>query len=238
MLGAMRVLVVQHEDVADLGSFEAPLRERGGELDVWRPSEGHRAPAPLEDYDAIVSLGSFAEPDRPDEHPWLHEVAELSRRAVDEGVPFLGVCLGAQVLAAVAGAQVERVGRPAFGWEPLEVTPAAEDDPLFGDLPPGARVFVWQEYGFRAPECGTLLARTDLADQAFRLGDRAWAVQFHPEVDARKVHRWVRESHEELAEAGVDQEALLEETARREGAYIEFARTLAERFFEQAEPSR
>lgn len=230
----MRFLVVQHEEKAGLGSFAGVFAERGVEVDVWRPSAGEPLPRPLEVYDGVVSLGSFAEPDRPDAHPWLDDVVAVSRRAVAERVPLLGVCLGAQMLAGAAGAEVGPVGRPAFGWEALEVTPEAEGDPLFGDLAPDARALVWQQFGFRAPAAAALLARTEAADQAFRLGERAWAVQYHPEVDADELRRWAEASGDELDEAGIDRERLLAESERRLPGYVEAARALAHRFVDEA----
>jgi GMP synthase-like glutamine amidotransferase len=120
-------------------------------------------------------------------------------------VPVFGVCLGAQLLAHALGGPVTRLPRPMIEWARIEVLPAAAGDPVAGSLPDGAMARHWNEDGFQPPPDGVeLLARVSAGGEMFRVGDSAWGVQFHPEVDAAGLHSWYEESGgRELAEAGV-----------------------------------
>ena len=115
------------------------------------------------------------------------------RRAVDAGMPVLGICLGAQMLARAFDARVYRAPLREFGFKPVRITEAGEADPLLGVFRSGDRVFQWHEDTFDLPDGAELLAAGDEVQvQAFRVGRNAWGVQFHPEVDAEGVDAWLR----------------------------------------------
>jgi GMP synthase (glutamine-hydrolysing) len=123
----------------------------------------------------------------------------------------LGVCLGGQLVAKAAGAWVGRASEPEIGWHEVELTPAAARDPLFARLPQRFEALQWHYYAFAVPEGATELARSPFCSQAFRLGDLAWGVQFHPEVTLAMVEQWL----EEPEEVDFDREALRSETYER-----------------------
>jgi GMP synthase-like glutamine amidotransferase len=107
-------------------------------------------------------------------------------------VPVLGVCLGGQLLAKAAGAHVGPSPESERGFVRVELTDEAKGDPLFGSLPHEFDVFAMHEYAFHVPDGAVELAQSSVCCQAFRLGDRAWALQFHPEIRLEQIAEWVR----------------------------------------------
>jgi GMP synthase (glutamine-hydrolysing) len=123
-------------------------------------------------------------------------------------VPVLGVCLGAQLLAAVAGAQVRRQPRRRLDWAPLHPTDAAREDPLFRSVAADAHGVFWNEDGFDLPPGAVALAAPSGGScAAYRLGDAAWGVQFHPELSAAELDDWYANWGALLDEAGITQAA-------------------------------
>ena len=119
----------------------------------------------------------------------------LTREAVEAGVPYLGVCLGAQILARALDRPVMKAARREVGFQPVHPTEAASDDALLSGFTDGDRVFQWHEDTFDLPEGATLLATDDdVPHQAFRVGDLAWGIQFHFEVDGAELEAWLDEA--------------------------------------------
>ena len=151
-----------------------------------------------------------------DEYAWLGEEKAWIRDLIEHGTPLLGVCLGAQLIADVAGARVERLAEPEIGWHDVEGVGLA---------------FEWHRYGFdRPPPGATELARNDVGCQSFQLGN-ALGIQFHAEVDEPTVSGWIRDYG---PEAGVDAEALMAQTAREIARWNDFGRELCGRFLATA----
>jgi GMP synthase-like glutamine amidotransferase len=162
--------------------------------------------------------------DQKDRHPWLTGQHDLMREALDRGQPLMGVCLGGQLLARVAGAHVGPAARPEIGWFEIELTPEGASDPVVGALPERFEAFEWHSYAFDVPPGGVLLAESPACAQAFRIGEAAWGVQFHPEVTHEMLEAW---------RAGADGSAPpvpLEPVGR----WNELGRALAKAFFDQA----
>lgn len=193
-----------------------------------RPFLGHAAPAltapdvivrelhvrrgdalpPVDGLDGIVSLGGEQSVRDIAGDAALAAEAEWLTSAVRAGVPVLGVCLGAQLLAHGLGARVRRLERRMLSWEPLDPVPEAVADPLMRALPPGARGLQWNEDGFDCPPGALeLVRRTAPSCQAFRFGSVAWGVQFHPDVDAPALDAWYAAWSAALTEAGVEEAA-------------------------------
>ena len=123
--------------------------------------------------------------------PFLRDLKAFCGRAAECGVPLLGICLGAQILAEVLGAAVRRGERGERGAGELRLTEAGLEDPLFWGLPERFGVFHWHDDSFDFPEGAVPLARTDVCpQQAFRMGRRAYGVQFHPEAEESIVDAW------------------------------------------------
>jgi len=122
----------------------------------------------------------------------------------------LGICLGAQLLAHALGAPVQRAEAPEIGWYPLQTTAAGREDPVLAPLGEQAQVFQWHARRFDIPPGAAHLAYTDgCAQQAFRWGDKAYGFQFHLEMDAALIERWLSNPtyRDELATCGLPQDA-------------------------------
>jgi GMP synthase-like glutamine amidotransferase len=160
---------------------------------------GVRWPA-LEEISGLIVFGGEMNVDEVDLHPQLLAQRELMRRAVDAGIPVLGICLGAQMLARAFDARVYRAPVRELGFKPVRISQLGERDPLLRAFQSGGRVFQWHEDTFDLPAGADLLASgDDVPHQAFRLGRSAWGVQFHFEVDAQGVEAWLRAAEPTLS---------------------------------------
>ncbi len=161
------------------------------------------------DFSGIAPLGGSMHAWEEERLPYLGRQRELLREAVDEGVPVLGICLGGQLLARALGAEVRAAEVPEFGWVAIEPTPEAADDALLGHLTGPAGVYQWHRDVFDLPDGAVRLARSAASpNQAFRFGERAWGLQFHPEVDVPLWEGWKRNHEGAPAQVGLDQAVL------------------------------
>ncbi|HZU19602.1 MAG TPA: type 1 glutamine amidotransferase [Gaiellaceae bacterium] len=183
----MKVLAVVHSADAGPELFEEVVAAEGHELAVWEiPAQGSPV---VGDADAVMVFGGDQNVGEEVKHPWLHEEYDALRRWVEDGTPVLGVCLGAQTLAHAFGGRVTRAPRTFFGFFETSLTDAGAADPVLGVLPPRFEAFNANAYTFEIPPGATVLAEGPVP-QAFRLRDRAWAVQFHPEIRRENVAGW------------------------------------------------
>ena len=182
----MKVLAVIHSPEAGPELFEEVLAEDGHELVVW---DIRAQGVPPRVADAVMVFGGDQNVGEEVQHPWLHEEYDALRGWVENGTPLLGVCLGAQTLAHAFGARVAPAHIELAGFYETELTPDGERDPVLGVLPPRFEAFNANAYAFDVPERATELARGPVP-QAFRIGERAWAVQFHPEIRRDHVLTW------------------------------------------------
>ena len=197
----LRCLVVQHSPTEDPGLLGGWLAEAGMALDVVAAYDGVPVPRDLRGHDALLVLGGAMAAWDDERAPWLPATRALLRTAVAGGVPTLGVCLGSQLLALACGGRVERgaAGPEHGGCQVVIDRGPAAADPLFAGLPadPQGRLEVVQWHSdtvTELPAGATLLASSAAYPvQAFRVGDRAWGLQFHIETTAGMVERWARD---------------------------------------------
>jgi GMP synthase-like glutamine amidotransferase len=200
--------IEQDERLPGLGLLESRLEASGlpaRRIRVWEEElDGARA----SDWSGIVALGGNAHAWEEDEHAFLSVERRLLADAVAEGVPVLGICLGAQVLARALGAEVRTSGVHEAGWLDITPAPAADDDPILGHLEGPTGVFHWHHDTFDLPDGAARLASSELTpNQAFRLGD-AWGIQFHPEVDYPTFAFWQSNHPGACEELGIDERGL------------------------------
>lgn len=230
----MDVLAVIHGERVRAGVFGDVVEERGHRLDEWSLAWGTPPSRPLDSYGAVLVFGGAMHADQDDRHPWLRDENAFLERLLFERIPVLGICLGVQLLAKAAGADVFRAQQPEVGWLEVELTGAAREDPVLAALPPTFEAFQWHYYSYGLPAGAVELARSECCTQAFRLGESAWGIQFHAEVTEAQIADWV-ENEVEPEDVAYLPPDLLEQTATRIGRWNELGRALCGGFVEVAE---
>lgn len=184
----MRVLAFRHVPFEGLGLIEPALRARHIEVDY---ADLYQAGAALPDiaaYDALIFLGGPMSVN--DDLAFLRREMEFIGEAMARRQPILGICMGAQLIARARGATVRRNAAKEIGWYGLHFTEAAWGDRLFHGLAPET-VFHWHGETFDLPPGAELLASSDLCrNQAFRIGEGVYALQFHLEVTPEMIADW------------------------------------------------
>lgn len=233
----MRVLAIVHQRDAGPGVFAEAIAAAGDQLDEWMSAEQPEPPADPLGYDAVLVLGGAMNVDEGESHGWIAAEEALLRELLGRDVPLLGLCLGGQLLAAAAGAQPRRAIRPEIGWHQVEVTAEGANDPLLGPLAPSFEAFQWHSYEFPLPPGAIPLACSEICLQACRLGERAWALQFHPEVSAADARHWIDDyrADPDAIRIGVDPTVLGPETEGKIGAFNQLGRELCSRWLRTAE---
>jgi GMP synthase (glutamine-hydrolysing) len=234
-LEPVRVLSIVHERDAGSGVFADAARERGDELLEWIPAEG-AAPG-LDGVGAVLVFGGGMHVDQDDEHRWLHGEKEVLREFLARSTPVLGICLGAQLVAEVAGGGATRAAEPEIGWKRVQLTPAAAGDPLLGPLPARFVGFQWHSYELSAPRRAVTLARSPACLQAFRVHAAPWwGIQFHAEVTAETIAGWIDDyrSDADAVRAELDWAAIIVETSREIGRWNELGIGICWRFLDHA----
>lgn len=229
--GIPRVLVVQNGPDGGPGRFGEWLTENGLSLDVVHGYDTSRPPVPEQlSHQAVVVLGGGYLPDEDDRAPWLAPTRAVVAQALKAEVPVFGICLGGQMLAQVAGGSVRgEHGHPEIGSTALSMRPEAAEDRLFGGLPEQVTAIQNHVDAITAlpPGAPWLMESERCPYQAFRVGESAWGVQFHPEARAEKTHTW---EPERLRRLGFDPEEVRDRADRDEPAAVPVWREVARRF--------
>ncbi|ASC73959.1 hypothetical protein XM38_049330 [Halomicronema hongdechloris C2206] len=191
--------MVVHQATSDPGLVGQQLRQRGYGLDMCCPAEGEPLPQDLEAYEAVVVFGGPMSANDDDTLPFIRQELHWIERILTTDTPFLGICLGAQLLARTLGAQVysHPQGLREIGYFPLQPTVAGQA--YFAD--PMA-VYHWHQEGFELPRRAMLLAQGNwFPHQAFRYG-QAYGLQFHPEITTELIHTWTTKGADQLTLPG------------------------------------
>lgn len=188
----LRVLVFRHTPLDDLGLI-APVLDAHGILHDYADLYAQPCPESLvNEADALIFMGGPMSAN--DDHPYIQREIEYIRDAGERCRMVLGVCLGAQLIAKALGARVHANTVKEIGWAPVTFTPAAANDPLFAGLREPEMIFHWHGETLTLPPGAELLASSDACrNQAFRVGDRVYGLQFHLEVTPSMIADWCRE---------------------------------------------
>ncbi|MEM7564552.1 MAG: type 1 glutamine amidotransferase [Pseudomonadota bacterium] len=191
----MNILVLQHIAIEDPGYIKDLMEADGWSLTQIELDEGERIPEDLSQFDAMLCMGGPMDTWMEDEYPWLIEEKKRIREWVVElNKPFLGFCLGCQLLGEVLGGQVVASNPPEIGVLDINMTAASQQDALFSEFPDRIKAVQWHSYEVRGLESNadvTVLGSTENTQfQIFKYRESAYAVQFHIEVREDTVMQW------------------------------------------------
>lgn len=220
------LLIVQNDPEVPAGAYADYLEEMGVPFRLARPFAGEELPAAGEAAAVVVLGGAMGVHDTA-QYPFLAAVTGFIGEVVTAGVPYLGICLGGQLLAHVLGAQVTTGASGEKGTFTVTLTSEGEHDPLFAGISSPFVTFQWHNDTFAIPAGATLLASSSACPhQAFRAGERVWGLQFHPEVNRDIVASWTRWSVETASSA----DCFLADFAAAEPAFCAVSRRLLANF--------
>ena len=196
-----RITCFQHIDCEGPGSLLDILKSVRVEVQILKPFQGDSVPEHLGD--GLIVLGGPMGVYEEKKFPWMTAELNAIRQALAESLPVLGVCLGSQMLAHAAGAQVFRGALPEVGWYPIKLTPQGHLDSLILGLPSEFNAFHWHGDTFTLPPGASRLAGSDYyPNQIFKLGRNGYGFQCHLEVTEEMVNSWASLYAKELTPQG------------------------------------
>ena len=188
-----KLLVIQHVPHERLGTFEEAFRRAGCSIMPLNTYDPTSAWPSLEAFQGLVIMGGPQSVCEQATYPYLTKELQLLRDILTRHLPILGVCLGAQLLAAALGATVTKNPDKEIGWYPLMREPDADGDALFEPFGQTETVFQWHGDTFALPKGAVRLASSPLChEQAFRYRDHVWGLQFHVEVTEAMIRAWMQ----------------------------------------------
>jgi len=202
----MRFLVLQHLEIEPPALIGDCLRKEGHTLETVHIHKRDTIPDDLTGYTGLIVMGGPASAN--DTTPFIEKEVSLLQKAIAQDFPVLGICLGAQLLAKAAGAEILPSPERELGWYRLLSMPDGKTDALFSSLSAeGLDVFQWHGETFSLPDDATPLASCpNVPNQAFRLGSCQYGLQFHVEINAAIVRQWIDAGESErvhLREEGI-----------------------------------
>ena len=211
MTRSPRILVIQHNLDDHLNELALPLMQAGIDVVPWDVENQPAPTEPVEAFDGVISLGAIAGVMEESQHTWMPIERRIFERALELEVPLLGICFGSQLLASAAGAEVYKSATPEVGWTRVEMNAAAKSDAVMAALGDSPSVFHFHYDTFDLPTGAELFGVTGDIKQAFKVGPKAWGMQFHIEVGAAAMFSWFAtyaREFEKLA-GGVDHQKAL-----------------------------
>lgn len=185
------ILLVRCDAGETFGVAPSALEHAGAPTTVWNAVDGEPRPS-LDGIAGVVLFGSSFNVEHADEQRFIADARALTLEAIERELPYLGICFGAQMLAWSLDAPVGKAPVREVGYEPIRPNDEAEIDPLLGHYADGDHVFQWHMDTFSLPDGAVLLASGDrVGNQAYRVGERTWGVQWHFEIDRPELEGWL-----------------------------------------------
>lgn len=232
-----KVLVFQHVAHEILGTLNPLLKQQGLRIRYVNFERNPDEQPSLEKYNGLIVLGGHMGVYEAEEYTHIKTEMKLIEAALKKGIPILGICLGAQILAHVLGADVRRSPQKEVGWCDIELTAEGQKDPLFSHFQKTERIFQMHGDTFDIPQSAVHLASSQAClGQAFRLNENVYGLQFHLEVDQAMILRWLknpRNQEQMLKDCGsVTSEQIEQETQTRIQHSIDLSQKTFQKFIE------
>ncbi|MCA9405347.1 MAG: type 1 glutamine amidotransferase [Candidatus Omnitrophica bacterium] len=228
------ILYLKNIDIEGAGTLGDFFEKKGFESRIIDLGLGEPLPdTDFSDIEALVVLGGPMNVYEEDKYPFLKQETAFIQRTLEKKIPFLGLCLGSQLLVKSAGEKVTRSPQKEIGFFPIELTDTGQDDPLFKGLPKTFDVFQWHEDMFQIPPQGHLLASsTACPHQAVRVGDNAYGLQFHVEITDISIKEWCDEYIKEHTQNASMKDRMIKNYRNREESFRHVAEVLYRNFLE------
>jgi GMP synthase (glutamine-hydrolysing) len=206
-----KIYVLQHHPVENLGTIADALEGSALAWQYVHVNEGQPVPSNMKAAGGLIVMGGPMGVYQTDRYPWLREEMHLIEEAMKSNLPVLGVCLGAQILAAALGAKVDRnPNGKEIGWHPIRLCESARDDRLMRDLPATMTPFHWHGDTFELPPGAVSLASSDKTPcQAFRHGAKTYGFQVHFEVTREGVAAMANAFAKELVRENIPADRMI-----------------------------
>ncbi|MDR4503910.1 MAG: type 1 glutamine amidotransferase [Candidatus Scalindua sp.] len=229
------VLIIKHIDIEGPGTIGEFLDEKGVPCRTIDLSEGEPLPESLGGVSAVIVLGGPMNVYEEERYPFLRKEDLFLRGVFEKGLPVLGFCLGAQLIAKAKGTTVKKNPVKEIGWFTVSLDKDALPDPLFQGFPEEFDVFQWHGDTFEIPDNATKLAGSALcSNQAFRVDGNVYGLQFHIEVTDDMVQQWINAYKDEIdsLKGSVDPEKIVSDTKVKFDNYRKHARLFGSNFLE------
>ncbi len=188
------ILIVKHIDIEGPGTLGDFLKAQGKPFRIIELWGGEKLPADPKNFKAVIVLGGPMNVDEEERFPFLKPENDFIQKVLKAGIPYLGICLGSQLLAKAAGAKVVKSPVKEIGWYQIQLTPEGKKDPLFHSFRPEDPIYHWHGDMFQIPSGGLLLASAQgCGHQALKVGRNAYGLQFHVEITDKSIKEWCKE---------------------------------------------
>lgn len=226
-----KAIIFQNAEGEGPGILEECLKTRGWEWKIIHLYLEEEIPTDWSNSSLLVVMGGPMNVYEEDTYPFLREETQTIRMALDNGLPVMGFCLGAQLMTKALGARVVKGHTKEIGWYPVQITEQGQKDPLLSPFPKQVTVFQWHEDTFHLPAGALrLFGSENYLNQAMRIGDMNYGFQFHFEITNDMIEQWIRSSGNEIDEMGG--KALADIITGDAQGYLPNLHTLAKSFFD------
>jgi len=229
-----KVLVFQHVPYELLGTLNPLLKDQGFRIRYVNFGRHPDVKPEVDRYDALIILGGPMTVDQVVHYPHLNVEVHAIKKAIEKGIPVLGICLGAQLIAKALGANVKKCEAKEIGWYDVAPTREGQKDSVLGEFSKSEKIFQWHGDTFEIPKGAQHLAMSkSCGNQAFKYGKNVYGFQFHLEVNKDLINRWLNlPLHQEELQAlrgQIDPKVIIKETEEQ----IENLKDLSRRTFTQ-----
>ncbi len=227
------VIIIKHIDIEGPGTIGEFLDEKGVPCKIINIFDVDQLPQTLEGISAVIVLGGPMNVYEEDKYPFLRKEDIFLKEVFKKGLPVLGFCLGAQLIAKAKGASIKKNPVKEIGWFSISLDKDVLPDPLFQGFPEEFDVFQWHGDTFDIPANATKLAASELcSNQAFRVDNNIYGLQFHIEVTDEMIQQWVDAYKAEIdsLKGFVDPEKIVADTKSKFAHYRKQARLFGSNF--------